>query len=71
MLMMASKYPKRLRWNKANYTELVNFRLPTTRQKRVKEKLYPVEIIEQQSDHVKVHYVGFDNCYNEWMEKSK
>ena len=57
--------------DKANYSELVNFRLPATRWKRVMEKVYPVEIIEWQSDRVKVHYVGFDNCYDKWKHENE
>ena len=53
---------RKLKWNKANYRELSCFKLTKSCTKRsprkVADKLFPVDVIEQQDGHVKIHYIG-------------
>ena len=58
---MIGKRQRRLRWN---YKELIHVKLPIFKRKRIEQKLYPVEVLEQRPGRVKVHYVGYDSSYD-------
>ena len=64
------KRQRRLRWNKANYKELIHVKLPIFKRRRIEQKLYPVEVLEQRPGRVKVHYVGYDSSYDEWKNEA-
>ena len=34
-----------------------------------KNKLYPVEVLESREETVKIHYVGYDDKFDEWRKK--
>ena len=36
-----------------------------------KSTLYPIQIIEESEQQVKVHYTGFSDCYDEWIRRSQ
>ena len=40
-----------------------------TLQKPAKDELYPIEIVERDDEQgkVKVHYLGYRECYDEWI----
>ncbi|SMN01620.1 hypothetical protein SPONL_2199 [uncultured Candidatus Thioglobus sp.] len=69
--MEAENLPIALRRGKRNLRE-VNYRaaeslkLPRASSSLVKDKLYPVTVLEQDSDRVKVHYVGYSSEHDEW-----
>ena len=64
---------RKLRYNKSNYKELSSVKLPrgTKRSQRTmaEDQLYPVNILEKRDGQVKVHYVGYDDEYDEWKEE--
>ena len=43
---------------RANYKDLADVKLPRARPQATESKLYPVEIVEEEEDRVKVHYIG-------------
>ena len=54
-----------------NYKEITNVQVPQGRrvlQKPAKDELYPIEIVERDDEQgkVKVHYLGYGECYDEW-----
>jgi hypothetical protein len=50
-----------------NYREAESLKLPrASTSQPPKSKLYPVTVLEQDSDKVKVHYVGYSSTYDEW-----
>ena len=54
-----------------NYKEIANVQVPQGRrvlQKPAKDELYPIEIVERDDEQgkVKVHYLGYGECYDEW-----
>ena len=75
---METRRTSRLKWDVANYKELVNSHCKIdsrSRQcsvKRQREKLYPVEIVEQREDGcLKIHYIGYDESYDEWKNEEE
>jgi hypothetical protein len=46
-----------------------DFTLPPKKQKD--NKLYDIEIVDEDGPNVKVHYVGYDNKYDEWKPRSQ
>ena len=70
-----AKRIRKLKWNKANYKELVNFKMPVfsnnvKRQK--KNELYPANILEREGSRVKIHrYVGYESSYDEWKDEAE
>ena len=44
-------------------------KLPGSRAATVKaEKLYPVEVVDRDGTRLRIHYVGYDDRYDEWRE---
>ena len=43
--------------------------IPRNTRRRAKEKLYPVEVLEEDKDEhcFRVHYIGYDEKYDEWI----
>ena len=62
-LPIALRRCKRTR-SPVNYREADMVKLP--RASRSQDKVYPVTILEQNSDKVKVHYIGYSSIYDEW-----
>ena len=46
-----------------------DFAIPPKKQKD--NKLYDIEIVDEDGPNVKVHYVGYDEKYDEWKPKSQ
>jgi len=46
-------------------------KLPRARPKIVEAKLYPVDIVEEEEDRVKVHYIGYDSAHDEWKNREE
>lgn len=66
-VMATSNYSLRPKSRKS-YKELAEFSLP--RPKRAdKNRLYPVEVVEEEEDQVKVHYVGYSRTWDEWKSR--
>ena len=64
-----AKRIRKLKWGKANYKDLATFKIPARGTQRVEKKeLYPVEIIERNEDRVRVHYIGYNDDYDEWKD---
>lgn len=40
------------------------------RARRVNDKLYPIEVVEEKEDRVKIHFTGYDTKYDEWRSKT-
>ena len=71
---MNGRRQRKLKWNKANYKELSCFKLPKSfgkRPRKVAEKLYPVNVIEKQDGRVKIHYVGYEDHFDEWRNEEE
>lgn len=51
-----------------DYSELSSTRLP--RAERCKDRYYPVEVVEEKDDQVKLHYVEYSDVYDEWRSTS-
>ena len=74
---METRRTRHLKWDVANYKELVNSQCKLDcrgRQiKRKVEELYPVEIVERgrESGRVKIHYVGYEESYDEWKDEEE
>ena len=56
---------------RANYKDLADVKLPRARPQMTESKLYPVEIVEEEEDRVKVHYIGYDSAHDEWKKKEE
>ena len=57
-----------------NYRELADVKLPRARKKSKTEsdELYPVEVVHSDSEgRVKVHYLGYSSCHDEWRDGSE
>ena len=56
-----------------NYKELDNLRLPKESVTKSKEenKLYPITVVEQENNKVKVHYVGYSSDFDEWKKEDE
>ena len=75
---------RKLKWNKGNYRELVNFKLPRRDSKNKSKKLnwkrnvsgtsargnlFPIKVLQKEGSKVKVHYIGYDKKYDEWKDQ--
>lgn len=74
--MEAENLPIALRRGKrklgeVNYNEADSLRLPRASSSRVEDKLYPVTVLEEDSDRVKVHYVGYSSEHDEWKYRGQ
>ena len=56
---------------RANYNDLADVKLPRARPQMTESKLYSVEIVEEEEDRVKVHYIGYDSAHDEWKKKEE
>ena len=55
-----------------NYRELGKVDLPRrTRQKSRDDDLYAIEVIDEDAGRVKVHYVGYEESEDEWLDKDE
>ena len=55
---------RKLKWDKENYKELVDFKLPifsSSVKRQKKNELYPVDISGREGGRVKIHYIGYKN----------
>ena len=56
-----------------NYREMVDIKLPRA-QRTIKDRgeLYPVEVVgDDGRGRVKLHYVGYSSCHDEWRDESE
>ena len=64
----------KLKWNKANYKELSCFKMPRLCNKKpikVTEQLYAVNVLEKKDGHVKLHYIGYEDRFDEWRDEAE
>ena len=47
-----------------------DFAIPPKKQKK-DNKLYDIEIVDEDGPNLKVHYVGYDEMYDEWKPRSQ
>ena len=66
---MANRYF--LRANGRNYRELTTIKLPNARKTSSKDKLYPIEVVETNGSRGRIHYIGYDNSFDEWRDLSE
>ena len=54
-----------------SYKEKGEWDIPAHYRRKVQDKLYPIEVIEEDpvSTLCKVHYIGYSSVYDEWKEK--
>jgi len=67
-VLLKMAYNLRTSEGRKNYRDLDTIKLP--RAQRIKDKLYPVEIVGRDGDRVKVHYIGYSSQYDEWRLSS-
>ena len=71
---MDGRRKRELEWNKANYKELSQLNLPKSsikRRRKVSKKLYPISVIEKQENRVKMHYIGYEDHFDEWRYEAE
>ena len=44
--------------------------LPRSKRTSSKSKLYPISVVERDGSRVKIHYMGYNDSYDEWHEVS-
>lgn len=74
-----NRRPRKLKWGKANYRDLLKLNLKGSRSRisgqkttSSRDRLYPIEVVETDGDdRVKVHYVGYSDIYNGWKDKAE
>ena len=49
-----------------NYQQLTTVKLPKTFKTSSKHKLYPIEVIDIDGSHARIHYIGYDDSTDEW-----
>lgn len=54
-----------------NYRELNELKLPRPERVKAVDKLYAVEVIEEDGDRVKIHYVGYEDRFDEWRQREE
>ena len=47
-----------------NYCELNEIKLPRAQRVKTVDKLYAVEVVEEEGERVKIHYVGYDDRFD-------
>jgi len=67
-VLLKMAYNLRTSEGRKNYRDLDTIKLP--RAQRIKDKLYPLEIVGRDGDRVKVHYIGYSSQYDEWRLSS-
>lgn len=68
---MASEYNLRKR-ERQDYQKLADIQLPRqTKGSEIREKPYPIEVVEREGEHVKIHYIGYGDDEDEWREASE
>lgn len=51
-----------------NYRQMSDLDLPRPKRTSHSNKLYPISIVERDGSRVKIHYVGYNDGYDEWRE---
>ena len=57
-----------LRANSRDYRQLNTIKLPRAHKSSSKEKLYPIEVVEIDGSRGRIHYVGYNSCFDEWRD---
>ena len=52
----------------SDYRQLTSLKLPRNSRKQVAQKLYPIEVVARRESQVRIHYIGYDDDYDEWRE---
>lgn len=60
-----------LRAKSRNYRELTAVKLPKVCKTSTKDKLYPIEVVEISGSRGRIHFIGYDNGYDEWRDLSE
>ena len=66
---MANHY--NLRASSKNYRELTAIKLPKACKTSRKDKLYPIEVVETDGCRGRIHYVGYNDSFDEWRDLSE
>ena len=70
-MKMASEYNLRKR-ERQDYRKLTDIQLPRQMKgSEIREKLYPIEVVEREGERVKIHYIGYGDDEDEWREASE
>lgn len=61
----------RQKTHRVDYKEISDVKLPKAQRtkRRAVDRLYPVEIVDEDTHRYKVHYVGYSDTYDEWKPK--
>ena len=51
-----------------DYQQLTSIKLPRESKKQAIQKLYPMEVVDRYDSQVRIHYIGYDDEYDEWRE---
>lgn len=51
-----------------DYRDLVSVKVPRAKRSCGSERLYPVNIVQEDGNRYKVHYIGYSSCYDEWKD---
>ena len=51
-----------------DYRQLNTIKLPRAQKFSSKEKLYPIEVVEIDGSKGRIHYVGYDSCFDKWCD---
>ena len=52
----------------SDYRQLTSLKLPRNSRKQVAQKLYPIKVVARRESQVRIHYIGYDDDYDEWRE---
>ena len=66
---MANHY--NLHASSKNYRELTAIKLPKACKTSRKDKLYPIEVVETDGCRGRIHYVGYNDSFDEWRDLSE
>ena len=72
--MINGRWQRKLKWNKANYKELSCFKMPRLCDKKpikVTEQLYAVDVLEKNMAVLKLHYVAYEDRFDEWGDEAE
>ena len=51
-----------------DYRQLASLKLPRGGRKQVTRRLYPIEVVAWRDSEVRIHYIGYDEEFDEWRQ---
>ena len=54
--------------NSRNYQELTAIKLPNACKSFSKDKFYPIKVVETNGSRGRIHYIRYDNRFDEWRD---